>query len=142
MEFNYFDVLADARKIYSRFLEPVCQQWNLTRNEIDIVLFLANNPALDRAADIVTHRGLVKSHVSLSVSTLESKGFLYRQADPEDRRTVHLKLMPEAFLIAQAGREAQKAFLDKIHQGISQEELEIWRGMTQKIKANIKATEE
>ena len=50
--------------------------------------------------------------------------------------------MPEAFLIAQTGREAQKAFLDKIHQGISEEELEIWRGMTQKIKANIKALEE
>ena len=141
-QFNYFDTMARAQKGYARLLEPICKKWDLTRNELDVMLFLANNPALDRAADIVTHRGLVKSHVSLSVSTLESKGFLYRQADPEDRRTVHLKLMPEAFLIAQAGREAQKAFLDKIHQGISQEELEIWRGMTQKIKANIKATEE
>ena len=142
MELNYFDFLTRARKVYSRFLEPVCQQWGLTRNELDVVLFLANNPGYDRAADIVTHRGLAKSHVSLSVSTLETKGLLGREMDPEDRRTVRLKLTKEGLLAAQAGREAQMAFFDRIHAGIAPEEMEVFRGMTEKISENFKNLEE
>ncbi len=142
MEFNYFDIMTEARKGYSRFLEPACREWGLTRNELDVLLFLANNPALDRAADIVAHRGIAKSHVSLSVSTLESKGLLYRETDSDDRRTVHLKLTTEGLRAAQAGREAQKAFFQRIHQGISQEEMAIWRSMTEKISQNIKNLEE
>ena len=142
MEFNYFDIMTQAQKGYARYLEPVCREWGLTRNELDVILFLANNPALDRAVDIVTRRGLAKSHVSLSVSTLESKGLLLRREDAEDRRTVHLKLTPNALRAAQAGREAQKAFFERIHAGITPEEMAVWRSMGEKISENIKHLEE
>ena len=142
MEFNYFDIMTQAQKGYARYLEPVCREWGLTRNELDVILFLANNPALDRAVDIVTRRGLSKSHVSLSVSTLESKGLLLRQEDETDRRTVHLKLTPQAFRAAEAGREAQRAFFDRIHAGITPEEIAVWRSMGEKISENIKRLEE
>ena len=142
MQFSYFDVMTRAQKGYSRYLEPVCREWGLTRNELDVILFLANNPALDRAVDIVTHRGLSKSHVSLSVSTLESRGLLLRREDPSDRRTVHLKLLPEALQAADAGRKAQRAFFDRIHAGISPEEMAVWRTMGEKISQNIKLLEE
>ena len=72
--FNYFDTMARAQKGYARLLEPICKKWNLTRNELDVILFLANNPDYDRAVDIVNHRGLSKSHVSLSINSLESRG--------------------------------------------------------------------
>ena len=62
-QFNYFDTMARAQKGYARLLEPICKKWDLTRNELDVMLFLANNPDYDRAADIVTNRGLAKSHV-------------------------------------------------------------------------------
>ena len=91
-EFNYFDTMARAQKGYARLLEPICKKWDLTRNELDVMLFLANNPDFDRAVDIVNHRGLAKSHVSMSVTNLESRGLLERISDPADRRTVHLKL--------------------------------------------------
>ena len=91
MEFSYFDSLHQAQKAYARILEPVCVQWNTTRNELDILLFLFNNPGLDRAADIVNHRGITKSHVSLSVATLEARGLLLRRADPADKRIIHLR---------------------------------------------------
>ena len=142
VEFNYFDLLTYGKKGYSRYLEPVCQQWNLTRNELDVVLFLANNPSLDRAADIVTHRGLAKSHVSLSVSTLEIKGLLRREMDPQDRRTVHLKLCNEAYQVAEAGRKAQQAFVERIHAGITPEEMALWRSIAQRIGEKLRNIEE
>ena len=142
MEFNYFDIMMRAQKAYARVLDPICKQWELTRNELDVLLFLANNPEFDRAADIVVNRGIAKSHVSLSVTTLEARGFLLRQPDPEDRRTVHLKLIGDAWKIADAGQKAQQSFFSRIHQGITREELDHWRAFTRKVGENIRNLEE
>lgn len=134
---DYFDTILRARKGYSRVLDPICSQWDLTRNELDVLLFLGNNPGYDRAADIVARRGMAKSHVSLSVGNLEQKGLLKRRADPEDRRTVHLELTEEAEGIARQGREAQKGFFSKIYAGLTREELEQWISIMEKVSGNI-----
>lgn len=137
MELHFFDTVLRARKEYSRTLEPICEEWDLTRNELDVLLFLLNNPELDRAADIVTHRGMAKSHVSLSVTSLEERGLVSRQADPKDRRTVHLKLSDAAREIAEIGREAQRGFFARIYRGLTQEEMEAGRASMQKVSRNI-----
>ena len=141
-QFNYFDTMARAQKGYARLLEPICKKWDLTRNELDVILFLANNPDYDRAADIVTHRGLSKSHVSLSVNNLESRGYLRRISDPADRRTVHLHLTEEAAPITEVGCRVQKQFMDYLHQGVTQEQLELMRLFAERVHENIKNIEE
>ena len=137
MRMEYFETMLRARKGYSRVMDPICQQWDLTRNELDVILFLYNNPEYDRASDVAARRGMAKSHVSLSVSTLESKGLLRRRADPEDRRTVHLELIGEAQDIAQQGRQAQQAFFGKIYAGLTGEEIAAWSRITEKVSQNI-----
>ncbi len=134
---EYFDAMLRAKKGYARVMDPVCKQWGLTRNELDVMLFLANNPGFDRAADIVSRRGLAKSHVSLSVSNLETKGLLTRRFDEEDRRTVHLQLTEQALNIAKQGRDAQVGFFSSIYAGLSGEELEIWQTIMLKLVKNI-----
>lgn len=137
MRAEYFDAMLRAKKGYSRILDPICKQWNITRNELDVMLFLANNPGFDRAADIVSRRGLAKSHVSLSVSNLEARGLLTRHCDPGDRRTVHLKLTEQAVAIAKEGREAQVSYFSRIYAGLSAEEVEIWQNIMLKLVKNI-----
>ena len=137
MRSHYFDNAMRVRKYYGRGLDPICSQWDLTRNELDVLLFLYNNPQYDRAADVAVHRGMAKSHVSLSVNNLEAKGLLCRTVDETDRRTVHLKLMGEAWDIARQGREAQVAFFTKLYQGLSAQEVEGWMTVMEKIMANI-----
>ena len=39
-------------------------------NELSVLLFLANNPALNTARDIVQLRALAKSHVCMSVDAV------------------------------------------------------------------------
>ena len=141
-EYNYFDTMARAQKGYGRLLEPICRKWELTRNELDVLLFLANNPGYDRAVDIVIHRGLSKSHVSLSVSNLEKRGLLQRREDPEDRRTVHLSLIGSAPEIVQAGQLAQKRFFSYLHQDVTQEQLQLMLDFARKVSENIKNIEE
>ncbi len=137
MQFNYFDTMLRAQKGYNRVLEPICKEWELTRNELDVILFLANNPDKDRAVDIVNGRGLSKSHVSMSVSNLENRGFLSRQEDPADRRTIHLALTEQAKPIIEAGRKAQRQFFGCIYKDVSQVEMNIWRQITEKVSRNI-----
>ena len=119
-------------------LDPIAGEWGLTRNEMDILLFLHNNPGYDRASDIVYRRGIAKSHVSLSVSTLEQKGLLSRQVDEHDRRTVHLSLTESAIETAKRGREAQGAFFRRIFAGLTQNEVDQWVRIMEKVSYNIR----
>ena len=133
----YFDMLSKSQKGYSKILDPVCKKWDLTRSEMDVLLFLYNNPQYDRAADIVTRRGMTKSLVSMSVSTLEARGLLQRQCSATDRRTMCLHLTEAGEKIAAEGREAQRQFFARLYTGISEEELALWDSITQRVYKNI-----
>mgnify|MGYP002515251219 CR=1 FL=1 len=142
MQFNYFDIMAKAQKGYARLLAPICKRYDLTRNELDVLLFLYNNPEYDRAVDIVNNRGLSKSHVSLSISGLEEKGLLLRVENPLDKRTVHLKLTEKALPIAEAGAMAQRRFFSYLHQGVSQEQIDMMIDFARKVNENVRNIEE
>ena len=135
--FNYFDIMAAAKKNYGRLLEPICRQWDLTRNELDVMLFLHNNPEFDRAADIVSRRGIAKSHVSMSAASLESKGLLIREFDEHDRRIAHLKLTDTAVRIADEARQKQLKYFSALYEGITEEEFLLWKKITEKVCGNI-----
>ena len=139
MKITYFDTLLRAQKGYARVLEPICKKWEITRNEMDVLLFLANNPGMDRAVDIVNGRGLSKSHVSFSVNNLEMRGFLSCQEDQTDRRTIHLVLTQPVQPIVEAGQKAQRRFFTSIFADVSREEMAIWRQITEKVSNNIQA---
>lgn len=137
LRYDYYETMLRARKGYSRVMDPICQQWDLTRNELDVILFLYNNPDYDRASDVASRRGMAKSHVSLSVSSLESKGLLRRRADPADRRAVHLELLGDARDIAIQGRAAQTEFFGQIYAGLTVEEIAVWSRVAEKVSKNI-----
>lgn len=132
-----FDILAKSQKHYGKQLEPVCKKWKLTRNEMDVLLFLHNNPWFDRAADIVSRRGIAKSHVSLSVKGLEHRRLLERRFEPADRRTVHLVLTEQGRGIAEEGCQAQRCFFAELYAGITEEEFAQWKHTVKKICGNI-----
>ena len=134
---SYFDALSRAKKEYSRCLEPMCRDFGLTQNELAVLLFLNNTPSLDRAADIVSCRGIAKSHVSLAVTRLEAQGILTRRYDPADRRACHLVLTEKGTEIAEAGAERQRQFFEALYVGISPEERELMRSVARKIMDNI-----
>ena len=135
---NYFDIMGMARKSYGKLLTPICRTYELTRNELDVLLFLHNNPGYDRAADVVAHRGMAKSHVSLSVSSLEKRKLLIRNFDASDRRTAHLVLTEQGSAIAAEARKAQQTYFTDLYQGITKEEFALWCQITEKVCQNIR----
>lgn len=138
---DYLDLMAQAQKHYSRFLEPVSKRWSLTQNELDILLFLLNNPRFDRAADIVAKRGISKSHASLAVNSLGEKQLLTRCPSPDDRRTVRLSLTSLGKTIAEEGKAAQQRYFARLYRGITPEEFAHLNSIKQKLCRNIEELE-
>lgn len=137
MRFDYFGTLQRAKKAYTRLLDPLCRQYALTKNELDVLLFLLNNPEFDRSSDIVAHRGMTKSHVSLSVTNLEQRGLLERREDPGDHRASRLKLTEAALPIVQEGRALQVRFFTQMFTGINREEAALWQQLMERVCKNI-----
>ena len=141
MQFSFFETALRAQKSYSRLMEPVCRKWNLTHNELAVLLFLANNPSQDRAVDIVRGRGMSKGHVSLSLRSLEKRGLVARREDGEDRRTARLTLTGGASQIAADGQAAQRDFYNRIRDGVTPEESRVMWSVAQKMVDNIRKLE-
>lgn len=121
----------------SKYVSMVCQRYNMTRAELDILLFLANNPCYDTAAEIVEIRYLAKSQVSSSVKTLEQRGMLFREYAHGNRKTAHLKLCEKAMPIVREGQLAQEQCLAAILKGFSSSEIETLEDFSRRIQNNI-----
>lgn len=126
------------KKMYARMCEPVLAEYALSQLELDILLFLANNPHYDTASDIVEKRKLTKSHVSLGVEQLIQKGLIERIPDVNDRRLVHLRLLAGAAAITQSARSAQEQFIDRILAGFTDDERRALEGMLFRMMENAK----
>lgn len=129
-----------ARRAYGAAMEPVCAKHGITRMELDILLFLANNPQMDTAADLVEARGLSKSHVSVSVADLTARGLLARSHRAGNRKSLHLTIQPGAAEIVADGQSVQRQMHAVLTGGFSPEELEFLKGLSDRIVENLRKT--
>lgn len=139
MQKEFWDTLSLWKRTYSQAMEPVCEQYDLTRMELDILLFLANSPQRDTFTHIVMDRKLSKSHVSTSVRHLEKKGYLKRQFLEGNRRTAHLVLQPLAQPVIEAGRRIRKDLIQTVFAGFSAEELSQLESFLRRMNCNVQA---
>ncbi len=125
------------KALYAKCVEKPCETHQITRMELDILLFLANNPLYDTATDITEIRYLSKSQVSSSVKLLERCGYIRKEYTGGNRKTVHLKLCDKAADIIRDGRLAQEKFLSVMLKGFSNEELNNMKLYNSRILHNI-----
>ena len=99
---------------YTAVCKPLCQTLKLPQTAFDILLFLANNPAYQTAADIVEIRKIKANLVSVNVDKLVRDGYLTREPMPGDRRKTRLLCTEKAQPIILQGRQLQTAFLQRL----------------------------
>ena len=133
---SFWDDMAAMRSLYSAQLDAVGRECGLARVELDILLFLANNPQFDTATDIVERRCISKAHVSQSVKSLEQRGYLERRYAGDNRRTIHLHLLEGAQAAVDAGRQAHARCLAVLLDGFSEVEEEQLRSYLSRISDN------
>lgn len=126
------------KTLYSKCVGPICTKYNITRMELDILLFLANNPCFDTAADIVEIRYLSKSQVSTSIKLLEQRKWLQKEYTGGNKKTAHLKICESAMDVITDGTAAQEHFLSILLRGFSKEETDFMKRYNDRIVTNIK----
>lgn len=139
---EFWDCLFLWKRMYSRAMEPVCERYDLSRMELDVLLFLANNPQWDTSTHIVEHRQLSKSHVSTSVRHLETAGYVARQFRAGNRRTAHLVVLPPAEQVVEAARAARRELVDRVFSGFSREEIQQLEQFLHRINCNIQGSQQ
>lgn len=123
---------------YSEAEKAVMEQYGMTAIEVDVMLFLANNPQFDTAAEIVSVRRIAKSHVSMAVSKLTARGFLQKLRDEKDRKKIHLRITENASPMVRDAQQFQKDFRASILKGFTEEEKQQMETFVDRIAENIR----
>lgn len=108
---------AQLRRAYVGCYTRRFQEERFSPNELDLLLFLSNNPSINTASQLCTCLSVSKSLVCRSVDSLTARGLLRGEADERDRRVQHLYLTGAAEPLIGRMRSLQ----DELFQGICQE---------------------
>lgn len=138
MNGEFWDSILLIKGLYDQALDPVAQRWQLTRMELDLLLFLHNNPDRATAAEAVRLRQWTKSHVSAAVQSLKARGLLSAAHPEGNRKTLRLTPLPAAQPILLDGREAQHSFFQAMRRGFTPEEERVLASISEKIARNIR----
>ena len=89
-EMYFWDKHKTITSYYELLSGKVCDKYELTQMEYDILMFLHNNPQNNTAAEIVKIRKSTKSHVSTSLKNLENKKLIERKQSEENKKHVEI----------------------------------------------------
>ena len=118
----FWDKHKTITSYYELLSGKVCDKYELTQMEYDILMFLHNNPQNNTAAEIVKIRKSTKSHVSTSLKNLENRKLIERKQSEENKKHVEIFLLDKAELIVEEGINAQKQFAQNVLSGLTEEE--------------------
>ena len=132
----FWDQHKTITSCYELFTRKVCDRYQLTQMEYDILMFLHNNPKHNTAADIVKIRKSTKSHVSTSLKALENKGLIERIQSARNKKHIEIVLLDKAEIIVEAGLNMQKQFAQNVLNGLTEEETQMCINVFNKICSN------
>ena len=139
LQSHILDYANHFKRFYSRMFQPLAQRYALTQLEIDVLLFLHNNPQYNTARDIVEKRGVAKSNVSAAVEALREKGYLTSGPDPQNRKVQRLSLAPESRVALSELAARQERCFVVLFAGFGDNELKELRQLLQRLDQNVQA---
>ena len=126
-----------VKKLYERMWSDTRKHYELTQNEIDVLLLLKNFAPMDTAGDIARCRALSRSLVSKSVESLIQCGYLDGEPDSRDRRYFHLKLTEKAEQVLREMQKIRSNFWSMLQEGVTPEEMEQFLRVLGKMRHNL-----
>lgn len=125
------------RKIYMKACYKELKEYHFSPSEIDILLFLSNNPSINRAKDLSFCLGISKGLICRSVESLEKRELIFLEQSTKDKRVQYIKLSDKAGEVTDIVRSKQQNFADMILEGISAQEINIVIDTMHRINENI-----
>lgn len=133
----FWDFISEFDETYDFHRKRIMKEFSLSAVEVDVLMFVANNPELNTAADFIRLRKIAKSHVSLAVNTLYSKGLLEKVSDEKNKKKIHLVPTSKAEEIVKFGRIEQAEFAGVIDESVTNEEKRLLKNAMERIMKNL-----
>lgn len=125
-------------QLFERSTSSLAQKYGLLPLEMQVLIFLINNPGKDTATDIVELRMLPKANVSKAVDGLIQKKLLLRRPDTADRRRVHLVLTPAGAALTAEVQAVKERFLDDLFFGFTPQQRDQYAALNARIAENAR----
>ena len=125
------------KAFYNSAFKKACEKYKLSQIEIDIILFLHNNPEYNTATDICNMRGLAKSNVSIALKQLEYEKIIYIKKDEKNKKIRRLYLNNEYSSVYEELADIQKKCFAVIFKDITPEEIVSQKIFLRKCDKNI-----
>jgi len=134
---DFFVISQRIKKTYDKMWTDVRKEYELTQNEIIVLLLLKNNPDLDTSADIAEYCSLSRSLVCKSVEELMKNGYLLVKTDRKDRRYQHLILTSNADKVLSKLQQMRERLWSIQKEGITEEEIDAFYLVLLKMRRNL-----
>ena len=121
------------RKVYAKTFTQLFGNEDLSPNEINILLFLSNNPSIDTSKQLVYFLDVSKGLICRSIDSLVKKGYVISEPDIKDRRIQRLKLSSNADPVIEQLSEVNRYIDTVVLEAVSKEEIERTKVTLEKI---------
>ena len=126
---------------FKQFLEQelseLRKKYELKRIELEVINFLSICGEYNTVVSIHEYLNANKGHISQTVFSLCERGFVTSRQDENDRRYTHYSLTREGNKIAAEMQMVWEKVRMEMIEGITQEDMEVFKRVSQKICANI-----
>ena len=141
-ESNIFYIYFQIIKKYKDYMEKSLVGFELTPAEIDVLTFLVNNPDKDiTASEISMCRGISKGLVSRAVHSLKARKIIELKKNPEDGRSVYLKIIDEEDTVVKEVKEINEGFKAQLIKDTDIDDLRLFLKVNNKMLNNIRDIE-
>ena len=113
------------------------QRYEMKKAELEILYFLSRCGGHNTSTDIHYQLMMNRGHISQAVESLCRRRYIVAIPDKDDRRYVHYELLNSAQKIVEDMKKMREDMNQKILEGISEKELDIFKNVSMKIKNNI-----
>ncbi len=132
-----FGMIQKVKKGYEKQLEPLMDKYGLTKNQIDILMFLKNNPQYNTLSDLVEIRAMTKSQASVSIEEMRKRGIIEKEQGESDKRSNKLIVSEHAKEITKEGKLIQQNFEKMLAKNLSPLEIVMLKKVFATISENI-----
>ena len=138
---KYIISFRKAKKLYKNYIERDLSIYDLSENEIEIIMCLNRNPMKNTAKDLVEYLGLSKGMISRTIDQLVAKEILEFEKDKKDKRIYRLKISDKSNKLIKDLEVSSERFFSGLIKNVDDDRLETFTSVLEDMIINMKGFE-
>jgi DNA-binding MarR family transcriptional regulator len=128
----------DFKHLMESQFDLIKKKYDLRKVDIEVLFFLSRCGSENTPTDITKRLNLNRGHVSQAIDILLKKQMISPVADEQDRRCMHYTITTNAVPVIDEIANVKKEMDRQILKGITEEELELFKRISEKMINNIR----